>query len=133
MQKIFTSLVAVLLLTQSFNVSFGDFLHLQDLVSHYNYHQKTFGDDVYTFVNKHYGELKEQHNKEHQEEREDHEKLPFEHHHSCVHTVIAFLNKNDALLEPKTVPADQLSSNFEYHNAYSYAVVFSIFQPPKNV
>ena len=133
MKAITTAFLSVFILAQSFNVSFGDFLHLQDLVVHYQYHQETFGDDVFTFVNKHYGELKEQHNKEHQEEREDHEKLPFEHQHSCTHTVIALLNQNDNLPELKAIPTDQVSANFGYQESYSLFSASGIFQPPRNI
>ena len=133
MSKLVTSIVSVMLLIQSFNISFGDFLHLEDLVKHYEYHQETFGDDVFSFLNKHYGELKTQHNLEHQEEREDHEKLPFEHHNSCVHTVVAYLTDMDLLAEPKSVPSDQMTSNFVYRDFYSFSLKNSIFQPPKNV
>ncbi|MGO4912530.1 hypothetical protein [Leeuwenhoekiella sp. W20_SRS_FM14] len=132
MQKIATAILSVFILAQSFNVSFGDFLHIDDLIAHYEYHQETFGDTIITFIDKHYGELKSEHNREHQEEREDHEKLPFEHQHSCVHSVVAFFNQNDLEVIPKIIPADQVSSNFEYHNSYSHAVDSSIFQPPKN-
>lgn len=131
MQKIATAFLSLFILIQSFNISFGDFLHFQDLINHYEYHQNTFGDDVYTFINKHYGELKSEHNREHQEEREDHEKLPFEHQHSCVHTINAFFSQNESQAIPKIVPVDQTTSYSEYHNSYSYALHSSIFQPPR--
>ncbi|RXG14392.1 hypothetical protein DSM03_101512 [Leeuwenhoekiella aestuarii] len=133
MSKLVTSILSIMLLTQSFNLSFGDFLHLEDLVNHYEYHQETFGDDVFSFLNKHYGELKAAHNLEHQEEREDHEKLPFEHQHCCIHSVVAFLTDFELLPEPKTIPLDQTTSNFAYRDSYSFSLVNSIFQPPKNV
>lgn len=132
MSKLLTCILSIMLLGQSFKISFGDFLHIEDLLDHYEYHQVKFGDDVYSFLNKHYGELKQQHNIEHQEEREDHEKLPFEHQHTCVHTAIAYFNSIELIPEPKSVPVDQTTASFDYRDFYSFAVASSIFQPPKN-
>jgi len=46
-------------------------------VEHAKFHQETYGDDIMTFVSKHYGELMQSHQAEQGQEREDHEKLPF--------------------------------------------------------
>ncbi len=133
MQTMVSAVLSFIILAQSFSVSLADFLHIPDLINHYEYHQETFGDDVFTFLNKHYGELKAQHDTENQEEREDHEKLPTGHQHSCVHTAVVFLGTEVFESDYKSIPADQTSANYFYHDTYNFSVVTGIFQPPKNV
>ncbi len=128
MQKVLTASMSLLLFAQSFSVSLADLFHIPDLVIHYEYHQETFGDDLFSFIEKHYGELKEEHKQEH----EGHDKLPFGHSHSCAHTALVFLDLQAQHTESKIVPVDQTDSNFAYRNSYYFTRISGIFQPPKN-
>ncbi|MGB5942688.1 MAG: hypothetical protein WBG71_07380 [Leeuwenhoekiella sp.] len=131
MNRILATCAALIVLAQSFNLSLSDVVHFDDLLKHYEYHQETFGDNLFVFLSKHYGEHKAEHIANHQEEREDYEKLPFE-HHCCVHTVIPFVNTpNTGLPIPKITPDDREQSNFYYQNTYSFSEKHSVFQPPR--
>ncbi|PHR95716.1 MAG: hypothetical protein COA80_10050 [Leeuwenhoekiella sp.] len=129
MQNLISAILSMLVLAQSFSVSLADFLHIPDLVTHYEYHQEHFGDDLLSFIEKHYGELKEEHRQEH----EGHDKLPSGHQHSCAHSAVVFLNTQQPTPEHKSIPADQTSANYFYRDNYHFAAVSGIFQPPKNV
>ena len=62
---------------QCFGLSIKDIGQIDELIEHAQMHNQEYGDNIFVFISKHYGELKAAHEKEHQEEKEDHEKLPF--------------------------------------------------------
>ncbi len=63
---------------QSFGLCFDDMVQIDEFIEHAQFHSEAYGDNVIVFISKHYGELKADHEKDHQEEKEDHEKLPFQ-------------------------------------------------------
>ncbi|WP_340201457.1 hypothetical protein [Ascidiimonas sp. W6] len=56
----------------------NDIVQIDKFVEHAKFHSEQYGDNVLVFISKHYGELKANHDKEHQEEKEDHDQLPFQ-------------------------------------------------------
>ena len=103
---------------------------MKDLVEHAKYHSEEFGDDFFTFFEKHYGDLKAEHQKNHQEEKSQHEKLPFQ-HNNCNHLVAEVVIPNYQLPLEKKVVSYTATPHFYYQDLYSYLERVSIFQPPK--
>ena len=130
MSKLFSILLSLLLLVQSFNLDMVDVAQLDDFLTHAQFHKQKYGDNLLVFISKHYGELKKQHDLEHSEEKQDHEELPFN-HQTCSHFSTAFVIIGADILVLKTAPAADTSSNFFYQES-NYPIQNSdIFQPPK--
>lgn len=128
--KLFSIIIASLILLQSFGIHSDDLVQLDELIAHAQFHSEQYGDNVMVFLSKHYGELKADHQQQHQEEREDHEKLPFNHH--CQMTsVTAFV------AAPFNSGLDQLeildfkSATFFYQAPSSSLHSEGILQPPR--
>jgi hypothetical protein len=78
MNRLVATLLSAFLLLQSLPMGPGDLAQLDELLEHARYHKEQFGDSFLTFLDKHYGDLKESHESNHQEERQQHEQLPFQ-------------------------------------------------------
>ncbi len=114
------------------NIQIENIFQLDELVEHAYFHKETHGDDFFTFLSKHYGELKSEHDKNHQDEEKDHKELPFQnsvfsfaffekmilHIHECV-------NPSLVLKERKSI--------FFYQNLIAGEFKTGVFQPPKQV
>ncbi len=131
MIKLLSILAALLILIQSFNISFGDIVQLDELLEHAAFHKDQYGDNFFVFISKHYGELKEDHHKNHKEEHEEHENLPFQ-HNSCTHQVV-----NAFVLFPNTISREKIEvyskegDCFFYLQSDSSGHQSSVFQPPR--
>ena len=126
--KLLSIFISSLILFQSFNIHIKDIACLNDLLVHAQFHKEKYGDNIFVFFSKHYGELKENHNKKHQEE--DHSRLPFNDNLSFGLLTAFVLNDNKYSIEHK----DQFfyqNSNFFYIENYTSLDEFDIFQPPK--
>jgi len=108
----------------------ADVLLLGRFVKHAEYHSENYGDDFFTFVKKHYGSLKKEHQQNHNEDDQEHQELPFQ-HISCHHAL------TDVWLVPFEISIVKVEINalqphvFHYQNLYSSLEKFAIFQPPK--
>jgi len=113
------------------NINIGELLHLDELVEHARYHAEAYGDDIFTFVSKHYGELKEGHDNCGDEEQHDHEQLPFN-HLSSPNLVSVFILEPAVLTDHRI---DEINSrkNFIYQETNSFFEKSNVFQPPKLV
>ncbi len=131
MSKLFAILLSSLILVQSINIDSGDILQLDELIEHAEFHKAEYGDNFFVFVSKHYGELKAEHSKKHQEEHKDHEQLPFQ----CqghVLTITAFVLEH-SLLETKSLEVSNGNeTNFHYLTSLSSLHKKSLLQPPKH-
>lgn len=127
MNKLVAILYSFLILIQSVNFSFEDFSKLSVLFEHAEYHQEYYGDSFLDFLTEHYGESKFAHGNNH----EEHEDLPFKHHHqTCAHVNAAFtLQTLDFDLE--YIPFIEIPFNFYYTESTSFFEKPSVFQPPK--
>lgn len=111
-------------------MSISDISQIDEFIEHAQFHSEQYGDNVFVFISKHYGELKKDHNKEHQEEKEDHEQLPFQHqsHSSSITAFVLNTAKNDfrtpEFLEFRT-------HNFFYQEPISSLHLKGLFQPPR--
>lgn len=128
--KIVSILFALLIFFQSVDVSFQDLAEIDDMIAHAQYHKEKYGDDIGSFLSKHYGALKKEHSKNHDEEKPDHDKLPFKHHRTNHLVFIGaqnFLNFDYSLGEVKfsKTPVFKKHLNSELHSS-------GIFHPPKS-
>lgn len=127
---LFSILLSTIILLQSFGLSANDLVQLDELIEHARFHSKEYGDTTLSFLSKHYGELKASHDKEHQEEKEDHEQLPFQSQSQISSITACVLNTQKE--EFKTPEF----SEFKEHSFY-YQVPSSSFhsegllQPPR--
>lgn len=108
----------------------SDIFLMNDLVEHAEYHSEEYGDDFFTFFEKHYGNLKAEHQKTDKEDKSQHEKLPFQ-HNSCNHLVAEVVVLGFHFSLEKTVVSYTADSHFYYQDSYSYLERTSIFQPPR--
>lgn len=132
MIKLFSISFSFVILIQSIGLCFSDFTQIDELIEHAQFHSKEYGDNFFTFIAKHYGQSKAEHNKVHEEEKEDHEQLPFQ-HHSHMASINAFVlnhTKNDfktpEVLEFRT-------HNFFYQEPSSSFNQEGLFQPPRQL
>ncbi|MDN3644080.1 hypothetical protein QWY87_15300 [Lutimonas halocynthiae] len=121
--------LAILFLAQSFNLHSGDFLKLDTLMSHLEFHQEKYGDDIFAFISKHYGDKKSSHNEEPKDSKE-HQRLPFNHNICSDSGQILLIQFDKLSLE---IPINNLNSkiDFYYQNSYSFLENTDVFQPPK--
>lgn len=108
----------------------ADIFTLKDLVEHVQYHSEEFGDDLFVFFQKHYGELKAEHQQNHQEEKSQHEKLPFQNNYGNHLLTEVVIFGYEFPLE-KSVVYYTANPHFYYQDLYSFLERVSIFQPPK--
>jgi hypothetical protein len=117
-------------LLQSCGIHYDDIVQLDELIEHAQFHSDEYGDNVIVFLSKHYGELKADHQREHQEEKKDHEQLPFNHSNSIT-SISALVIKafNTELIQLEIT--DLKITNFHYQAPFSSLHSEGILQPPR--
>ena len=131
MLKATSIVVSLLILVQSFNIHFSDIIELDELIEHAQFHSTEYGDNFFVFISKHYGELKAEHNQQHQEEKEDHESLPFQHQCQTASLSVFVLNQFiEYPLDIETV-VDR-DSNYFYQASYHSLAQEGLLQPPRH-
>lgn len=131
MARMLSLLLSALLLVQSAYPDMDDVLQLNDLMEHASFHSEKYGDSFVTFLSKHYGALEQDHRQTHQEERSQHEELPFN-HHACNHQVLVFVLTGKPLPSLRSVTRVAAPSDFFYQDSFSSFEQFEIFQPPRS-
>ncbi len=130
MKSVVAIALSFLVFFQSAGLGMNDLFLLGRLIEHAEYHSENYGDDFFTFFEKHYGVLKAAHDKKHKEEQSEQQELPFQHlschHHTSDVVILAF----DFELKKAEV-ANQKPHRFFYQNLYSSLEKASPFQPPK--
>lgn len=131
MNKLFSIALSFVLLLQSFGLHMNDIVQLDEFIEHAQFHSDQYGDNVIVFISKHYGELKAAHDMEHQEEKNDHEQLPFQKHCQLTSLIVFNINTFDDTIK---IPINLESRiyNFHYQAPSSSLHVQSILQPPRN-
>jgi hypothetical protein len=131
MMKLLSFSIASLILIQSFNIHLDDILELDDLVAHAQFHATEYGDNFFVFLSKHYGELKADHSQKHQEERKDHERLPFQ--HQCQMASFSAFVLNQEVIEALETDYSLLhkAPNFFYQSTYLSLEGDTPLQPPR--
>jgi hypothetical protein len=131
MRTFFSIILSSVILLQSVNFKVDDILQLGEFIEHAKYHNEQYGDTFFEFVSKHYGELKAMHDKEHQEEREDHEKLPFQQASQVTTSTIFILHSSEIQLDSMEF-LESRNSNFHYNSSESLLHSQKLLQPPRH-
>lgn len=131
MKKIFSIGLSFFFLLQSINLHASDIVHIGDLIEHAQLHAQEFNDDWMSFLSKHYGSAKIEHEHQSQSDEQEHEDLPFTDHLCSTASSILFISpEHISSLQPREVK--HLSNTFLYKLHYSFEGVGDIFQPPKS-
>ena len=126
----FSIVLSISILLQGLNLHLSDMIEMQIFMKHLKEHQISYGDDLMTFFDKHYGELRDEHEREEHKGSDEHEKLPFK-HKVCQVNSGTMINNHDSP-ERSMIPVPILTNpNFHYLNNYSFLNPSDIFQPPK--
>ena len=119
-----------MILFQSLGLHASDFNRIDAMMRHLQRHEKDFGDNLFSFLDKHYGLQKDQHDKDGKHGTEDHEELPFKHKMCQISTTVQ-------VVLPTLLGIDHLSPSIrkEAHHfvktQYSFLDQHEIFQPPR--
>lgn len=131
MSKILAILLSSVLLLQTAGISASDVLHLDEFIEHAKFHKTEHGDSFFTFLSKHYGEQKSEHSQKHEEEKNEHEQLPFNCQGQFI--VISALLLNQPLIVTNNIDfSKETETNFYYQSSFSSLHKQALLQPPKN-
>ena len=114
------------------NVKYNDIFQLDEFIEHAQFHMDEYGDSFLVFISKHYGDLKDEHHKKHEEEKPDHENLPFQQQSQIAASVVFIVDLN-SFEKPKSECLSCSENHFYYQNNYSSLYNKGVFQPPKFV
>ncbi|WP_299363434.1 hypothetical protein [Winogradskyella sp.] len=130
MSRLISILLSGFILIQSFQITLEDIMQIDELIEHAKFHKQEYGDNFFVFLSKHYGELKAEHSKNHQEEQTDHEQLPFQFQGQST-IVFAFLSSNCNTDFTEFKINISAESNFHYLNLYASLHEEDLLQPPR--
>ncbi len=132
MSKSIALILSMLLFFQSFGITVGDIVQIDELMEHAQFHNEHYGDNLFVFISKHYGELKAEHNKDHQEERDDHEQLPFQ-QQSQLNSLQVLTCLNSAIGIACMDFTENKTHTFFYIEPSSKLFAEGLFEPPRLV
>lgn len=122
--------LSFLVFFQSVGIGVADIFMLSNLVEHAKFHSEEYGDDFFTFFEKHYGTLKVEHEESQQGEKHAHERLPFQ-HNNCKHLLTEVIVINYKFSFEKSENYYSTKHQFYYKDLYTFLERVSIFQPPR--
>ncbi|THD66742.1 hypothetical protein E7Z59_13255 [Robertkochia marina] len=124
----FVSIVLSLMIAlQSFHITLADVLGLDELIDHAQFHQEAYGDDLLSFITKHYGELQTDHMDS--TDHEEHDDLPFQHTFSHNHCPVALFAATDySIILNETTPSQE---DLFYRSFINNLHTIPTFQPPR--
>lgn len=115
------------MLLQSFDVHASDVLSLGAVLEHAQFHEAEFGDDLFTFYQKHFGSSSEDHVAHQHQEK--HEKLP-QHDNLCSSVAHVFIVNPSNNIAVEANSLNELKLNFYYLEGNSFTLPYDFFQPP---
>lgn len=127
MKTLVSYLLIALLTMQSFGLNAKTTSSFNSLLEHYQLHRVKHNNTFVEFLDLHYGSQK----KEHKDEHEEHESLPFQgsQHHHISHNYYFEINyHNDFYV---IIPNEQIQHNFNYTSISCSLRETKILQPPK--
>lgn len=113
---------------QSINLHLNVLMRFGNLIEHANYHMDEFGDDIWSFFQKHYGADSQKHIQSQHEEK--HQKLP-KNGHICHSSLAVFVLTNKLNLSLAIDFSPDKKTAFFYQILYASIQAVDIFQPPK--
>ena len=126
MKNLIVIYLAINILFQGFFSYANIFFQLDELIEDYQLHQVKYDDDFATFISKHFGDLKEQHQEQHKKEHQEHK-----HHDMEIQVHFDYLCSNSYF---EILPKSEISTkqtNFYYKDLFCLYEKQKIFQPPK--
>ena len=123
--------LSFVILIQCFGVALSDISQSDEFIEHAKFHNAQYGDNVLVFISKHDGDLKAEHDKEHQEEKEEHEKLPFQ-QHSQLASIQYFVLNTEKINVDALAFSDFKADNFRYLARSSALYSDTPFLPPRH-
>ncbi len=130
MSKLFAIVLSTLILMQSLRADYDDIVQFDELIEHAQFHKAEHGDNFFVFISKHYGELKEDHSKNHQEEEKEHDQLPFQCHDHIMAIAVFVIQKPFSKIEVLELPLFK-KNRFHYQSSLSTLHKKGLLQPPK--
>jgi hypothetical protein len=131
MIRVTSILLSSLMLLQSLHFGVSDLMQLDELLEHAKYHQQEFGDSFLTFLSKHYGDQKMEHQHDQREEQPDHEQLPFQQIPQQISGLVHFYVPGRLLWDSLQENREPQSHNFFYLSGSPEVYTDGIFQPPR--
>ena len=128
--KFLSFILSALILVQSMSFSIQELAQLDELIEHARFHKAEYNDSFFVFLSKHYGEQKADHERDHQEEKQDHEQLPFNCQHQLLSSIV-FYEKYSLLYSSNTNISLSQEAEFFYLTPVSDFHKKGILQPPR--
>ena len=122
--------LSVILMSQGLFANFFELEKMDALAEHAKFHQEQYGDNLATFIDKHYGDLKDQHFKDHQEEQSDHERLPYHISTPFVNQAVFLFDQSITRLKVDFLVKSE-KANFYYNQLYKSLLISDILHPPR--
>ena len=127
MQRILNISLATLILFQGMFAFIDISFELEEIHEDFAIHQARYGDSFTTFLSKHFGALKEQHQEEHQQEHQEHK-----HQNEMeLNTHFDYFIANATISIPKKILISSQEANYYYQDLFSNFEKQKIFQPPR--
>lgn len=130
MKILVTYLLCLLSLSQSLVITSTNVYNFKELVKHYNTHKSEFNDNVYQFLDQHFGGEREAHTKEH--EHSDHDELPYKECKFHAHNHNLFLPEISLSLN-LIIESYNSDINAAYIKHFESLESSRILQPPRTV
>ncbi|MFB1022733.1 MAG: hypothetical protein QMC40_08260 [Vicingaceae bacterium] len=130
MIKLSSIVLSFVVLFQGFGITANDFVQFDEFIEHAQFHSEEHGDNFLVFVSKHYGDLKEEHGEKHQDEKKEHEELPFQHQSKTACSAAFILASNETDVKAPE-PFGISSIHFFYNALLSSTFLEGILQPPR--
>ena len=117
---------------QATNIHIDDVMKLKELIEHAKMHSERYGDNLATFLSKHYGELEESHKQQHQQEKKEQPQSPNSHDCTAQVQVDFIANPFDNSISTYNL-VDILKYNIHYSDNVSSHEKLKVFHPSKLV
>ena len=127
--KLFSIVLSAMVLFQSLGVHSNDVFELDVLIKHVRDHEKDFGDDLFSFLDKHYGFQKKEHDRE-GHGGDKHDPLPFQHDFCKIAGTTPVILPPALKLEELLLTPTEEKPHFS-NSQYSFLNQVDIFQPPR--
>ncbi|PCI08678.1 MAG: hypothetical protein COB73_06600 [Flavobacteriaceae bacterium] len=128
MKSFIVTYLALLILFQGIFANTNTLFEISELIEDYQLHSVKYGDDAMSFLSKHFGDLKEDHKKQHQQDRKGH-KRPAQNKIGGSH--VDFTLQASYFTINNEIEIDLLDSNFHYLDLFSTFEKQPVFQPPQ--
>ena len=128
MRRITVTYLTTLIFFQGIFAPVDVFSEIEIMIEDYQLHKVKYGDDLTTFLSKHYGNLQNNHKEEHQKDTQN-KNYPIQSGFNSSQQIY-FLQVIDFSIS-NIAEINDLSNNFYYQDEFSSFEKQKIFQPPK--